>query len=272
MGTKLDLSDATAKLNHAETLLLRSVATYEDWKKSNVRIEYAKNDELLSEAWYLMIDDLPPVDFALTIGDILSNIRGALDYFAWQVYVASGGTAQDGQARNVYFPVLLPGKNWDNLVNAKLPGADPEHLAVFREAQDDRVGSPDNCLQVLDVLVNHTKHRSLTVVCASRHLSIQFVVPTQIPGTGPIFGFEPPKDRPLEPNSAIMLAFYEVVADGDETMTPIHRPPDFEMDPLPKPSVAFAISTGEWSIDLQQLVYIFSRAKQVETQLASFAK
>lgn len=76
----------------------------------------------------------PPAELGAIIGDILHNLRSALDAVAWETCRRAGVLADE--EKNVYFPVSADAERWSKLVRRQLPAVeDAQHLEVFRRLQ-----------------------------------------------------------------------------------------------------------------------------------------
>lgn len=119
---------------------------------------------------------VPAIDpgWSLVVGEILYNLRSALDHLAWQLVIHEGGTPGD----KTQFPIRkTPFDQKGNWVTPQVrdePGqpaiSDPLILDALEEVQPYRgpVGEPasfyDSPLRRLSILNNIDKHRLLIVV------------------------------------------------------------------------------------------------------------
>jgi hypothetical protein len=108
------------------------------------------------------VKETPPVDFALILGDLLSNLRATLDYLVWQLVLAAGNTPTDRNA----FPCVKQGTNWPSVRGDRLQGVDACSAAEIDKLQPyHRTQDPErHLLAVLDRINNLNKHRALPTV------------------------------------------------------------------------------------------------------------
>lgn len=78
-------------------------------------------------------DAEPPLSLGAIMGDVLHNLRSALDSVAWAACQRAGVTAS--QERGVYFPIGTDPATWPALSRTQLPNVSAEHLEVFRRFQ-----------------------------------------------------------------------------------------------------------------------------------------
>ena len=81
----------------------------------------------------LQADSEPPLSLGATIGDVLHNLRSALDSIAWEACQRAG--VPQAREKDVYFPIGTDPAGWASLAGRQLPSVAPEHLEVFRGLQ-----------------------------------------------------------------------------------------------------------------------------------------
>jgi hypothetical protein len=113
----------------------------------------------------------PPPGLACVIGDLLTNLRAALDYVAWELFVRFGPTTpSEAQKRKNAFPIF------SNDADFAKPNSSAQSLrkvygvggaAAFREIESVQpYNAGYESLDTLNLLVNRDKHRML-LLCAS---------------------------------------------------------------------------------------------------------
>jgi hypothetical protein len=114
-------------------------------------------------------EESPPTsDWALAVGDIVHNLRSALDHLAVQLAILNGNTME--QASAVVFPVCLTHreflkstKRFKNLVSPSaltaLEWAQPYYAAKVRN-----LPAENNVLWIISKLDNIDKHRILVII------------------------------------------------------------------------------------------------------------
>jgi hypothetical protein len=105
---------------------------------------------------YLEIDDYPPDElWGPVIGDVIHNLRSALDHLAWEIAVPSVRTRMP---RGVAFPIFFEETKAFKDVLKRLRS---EFHALIESAQPFQSGDLHHPLWLLDKLWNTDKHRSL---------------------------------------------------------------------------------------------------------------
>ncbi|MHA3019673.1 hypothetical protein ACXPWS_05310 [Mycobacterium sp. BMJ-28] len=134
-----------------------------------------------------------PDAWCLIIGDILTNLRAALDHALFS-HVESRQTLTEKQESQLQYPVVIDAKNWFGAPAVPATATAPhipkieskrDKLAPFVSAKvltaiektqpfsQSRVPPPHAPLALLTTLVNHDKHRRLHVV---RWVNEEFIV------------------------------------------------------------------------------------------------
>jgi hypothetical protein len=67
------------------------------------------------------------------VGDVLHNLRSALDSIAWETCQRSGVSPE--REKDVYFPIGTNPTAWPALAGSQLPTVDERHVEVFRQLQ-----------------------------------------------------------------------------------------------------------------------------------------
>lgn len=118
--------------------------------------------EFDTDAWEwverFQIREEPPPRFGVILGDVLHNLRSALDHLIWQVTLLDGGKPDS----RTQFPIVRESKaEFDRVAQRCIPGLTPEHRAVVDYAQPYHAGknAHRHPLAVLSALSNMDKHR-----------------------------------------------------------------------------------------------------------------
>jgi hypothetical protein len=117
-----------------------------------------------------------PPDFAAIFGDVLQNLRTALDHLAWQLVIANGKKPIDGQTG---FPIAETSDKFEASFDRKVEGMSQGAIRMIRALKPYGGGNED--LWGLHSLNNVDKHRSLFVVGAS-HTGIGMDFSKHFPG------------------------------------------------------------------------------------------
>jgi hypothetical protein len=81
----------------------------------------------------LQADSEPPMLLGAIVGDVLHNLRSALDSIAWETCQRAGVPPE--REKYVYFPVATDPADWRSLAGSQLPNVSAAHLEIFREFQ-----------------------------------------------------------------------------------------------------------------------------------------
>jgi hypothetical protein len=102
-------------------------------RTSHVGFAYVRDPETGSLKVKLQADTEPPMLLGAIVGDILHNLRSALDSIAWEACQCSG--VAPGREKDVYFPIGSDPVGWPSQAKGKLPGVEGPRLEVFRQLQ-----------------------------------------------------------------------------------------------------------------------------------------
>jgi hypothetical protein len=159
------LAGIDAKLDRAKAQIAELTACVEEFFGTR----FIKGHVLLIDrqttsqvAPVLELDELP-VSVSVILGDIVHNLRGALDHLAWQIVASTGRNP----SRSTYFPICKTAdcRNFDQL--AKQIGPEHQDLLLALEAMQPRTQlsslPEEHELAILNELSNCDKHRALIV-------------------------------------------------------------------------------------------------------------
>jgi hypothetical protein len=102
-----------------------------------------------------------PREIPLIIGDVLQNLRTALDHLVWQLVEANGGKPNKGTA----FPFAKTAQDYRNESSRRLKGVPEAAIKMIDDLRPYAGGNED--LYSLHHLNNHDKHRLLLIVGAA---------------------------------------------------------------------------------------------------------
>jgi len=124
------------------------------------------------------------VEWSLVLGDVLHNLRSALDLLAWQAVIAGGGVP----GKQTAFPVFSVNvkAQGDKGVTGALKGAAPRLVESIRRFQpfnrcETQEALRNDALRILHRLDIEDKHH-LLVVCAVVLGGIRHNVPAEVVG------------------------------------------------------------------------------------------
>jgi hypothetical protein len=132
----LDLADARAKLERAKELHGELTAALTQWQDSGgVEAQVRPSHEFICYTGYAKVNSEPPINIALRAGEVLHALRTALDYTAFQIYLANGGTPDGEKAHTVQFPIVTDPAKWEATVARQVHNAWPTAVAELRAVQ-----------------------------------------------------------------------------------------------------------------------------------------
>lgn len=114
------------------------------------------------------VNEEKPGNWGLVVGDILTNLRAALDHSIFG-HAADRNALTPSQEKSLYFPITTDSKDWPGARGNIAPLVDAAVLAVVDQSQPfhfpQHDGGPNwHPLAVLDGLVKHDKHRAVRTV------------------------------------------------------------------------------------------------------------
>jgi hypothetical protein len=133
------------------------------------KVAAKRNPETRQLIYYLeSVLDIPTIIAAIT-GDVLQNLRSALDHLAYHLVVI--GTGGNGPFRHTYFPISDDGTKYKNEKPAKVKGMRQEAIQAIDALKPHRGGN--DLLWRIHKLNNVDKHRLvLTTGSAFRSFNI----------------------------------------------------------------------------------------------------
>jgi hypothetical protein len=126
---------------------------------------------------YVKSVPLIPIGVNLMIGDVLQNLRAALDHLAWQL-VLHGADRDPRRPNLVQFPIYDTADQFRDWVDRRLPGVDVAQRDAVEGYQWYKHEGRGNVLRNLSLYANRDKHRLLPVVAAAPALTALFPEPT----------------------------------------------------------------------------------------------
>jgi hypothetical protein len=226
-----DLSGCRAKVKRAErqlTALNRLVVAHcsAPAKRNAKPIEFHPEANVFA----LRFDRRPPpIRWGVLAGEIVHNLRSALDHLVWQMVLANGGQPQEG-ALGHSFPIWLdgpkPGTTFAASVTkprvGKLRGVHPDHVALIEQLQPYmRLRLPGESVSaqpfaVLDDMWNRDKHRLLHGMRMTPHPvpDVDTGEITLNKDAGHIVAFEFIWDKPLKKHA--VFGWVKVTASGND--------------------------------------------------------
>ncbi len=122
-----------------------------------------ETDRMVWREWRLtQAPDPLPLSFAALLGDVIQNLRAALDYTAW---AAASDNARQQHQTQVYFPLLKKQRDFTKWVRDRSGRFSEDTVKAMEWAQPYQAAKDHlHPLRILRVLSNTDKHRLLNVV------------------------------------------------------------------------------------------------------------
>ncbi|MFV9454734.1 hypothetical protein ACNJ7E_14970 [Rhodococcus sp. NM-2] len=111
-----------------------------------------------------LVNEEPPNEWGLILGDILTNLRAALDHTLFS-HISARQTLTDQEAKSIQFPILDDVSKWEKWEKRNADWVEPAVAQAILAAQPFKSDDlSDHPVWVLNQLVNYDKHRTLHVV------------------------------------------------------------------------------------------------------------
>lgn len=131
--------------------------------------------------------DIPATRWSIIAGDVISNVRAALDHLVWALTVANGNTPPPvpfGKWRRVEFPVERDPAKWRDTAKKHLWGVRPRDQTRLKKLQPFYRRKSANIdrhwLHRLNELWNTDKHRVLNLTRAYHGWQTMELVPAEV--------------------------------------------------------------------------------------------
>lgn len=266
----LELADAFKRIVRAKRKHKELKGVFVNWLNSNGVKLVQQDHEVAKYTWFVGIAQEPEEDIALLVGEILSQLRSALDFVAWQIYLSGGGSRDEKRSNHVYFPIVEDASKFAKAVKDKVPTAWPEAIQRLEAVQPFRQsGQNAVALPVLHGMNNPDKHRELSLIAVGA-----FTVEGAVPDRNDKYGM-----MMLVASPAPVLKFREGMALahvflylGDKSMTreeheaapPCPWPTDITFDPPPPPKFNVAVRTQDnFEIELAALASLINYVESI---------
>jgi hypothetical protein len=145
MSGVLDLTDSRARIAEAKGQYGELRGVFSGWMESGgISVRSGRHPQFAMYIWEVAVTTEPAKNLPLMTGQIINNIRSALEYVAFQVFLVAGGTPDGKLADKVAFPIVNTPDPWDSVVKKKVPGVWPEAAELMRpptlRAHSSRIG------------------------------------------------------------------------------------------------------------------------------------
>lgn len=184
MTGALDFADAYAKLERAKELHGELVAALTQWQDSGgVEAQSRRSLQFVCYVGYAKVNTAPPTNLQMRAGETLHALRTALDYTAFQIYLAGGGTPDGEKAHTVQFPIVTDSAKWEGTVKGRVANVWPAAAAELRAVQQfaSQPADPASPLPPIDPLLTRIaklggtdKHRNLALFATGAYAQSMF--------------------------------------------------------------------------------------------------
>lgn len=160
----LNLRDARTWVDRAREHNETLAAVYREWAAAaGIGILCQRDAEVMRWDFAAVITREPSTNLSVLAGEVFDALRRALDYIAWQVYVA-GSARSERQDGRVYFPIVAEATGWEKQLYSKVPGASEPYAEALRVSQPFAQEDSDRgMLPKLAAFINRDKHRRLSL-------------------------------------------------------------------------------------------------------------
>ena len=194
----MDVTGARAKIDRAQSHLADLQQQVTDWLSTAPEPQFTQEvlDGGYTHVVRLVQAPKTPVYWSLIVGDVLHNLRSALDLLAWQAVIAGGGTPGNKTAFPIYSHNIK--QAGDKGVSLALKGAPYDLLEAIRRFQPynrcpNRDALRGDALWLLHRLNIEDKHH-LLLVCPMVIKDISHNVPVEAVGCTVTVSLQPALD------------------------------------------------------------------------------
>lgn len=119
---------------------------------------------------YGIVEEQPPARLGVLLGDVVHNIRSALDHLIWQLVILDGGSPRGGSRGNA-FPIALTEAQWNTARSQHLAGVAEAHKQIIETVQPFKRGesADQTYLGWLRFLSDTDKHQIVHPMAAIMH-------------------------------------------------------------------------------------------------------
>lgn len=163
-----------AKVERAARQLIclsADIGAFCDYQRN--KIEHIADSNAGTQTWVFR-DNTPevPMEFSVRSGEIVHNLRSALDHLVWQLVIANG---HEPTTRN-QFPVFSAQREYSERAEQYLAGVAPRVQEVINSVQPFQrcagVGYRLWTLHCLNIIDKHRHHSMMTVYARAPHVDV----------------------------------------------------------------------------------------------------
>jgi hypothetical protein len=161
------LARVRAKVERAKQHIVDLNLRLKDFLDSKPYVVGAQRDPQTRRPVYYLaaVREVPPV-IRLLAGDIIQNLRSALDHLAFQLYMLGPGGVASGAGSRTYFPIADDAAKYKMEAPRKVKGLRPDAIKAIDAIEPYKGGTTDksDTLWRLEKMNNIDKHRLLIAV------------------------------------------------------------------------------------------------------------
>jgi hypothetical protein len=174
------------------------------------RVELDFDEKAACHVVYIRVFEDPPLELSLMVGDLLQNLRSALDYLAWQLALLCNTEEEltkPAVARNITFPISRRAEDFAS--HSLLSFIPEEACAAIKRLQpyQRRDGAEGHALFILNELAKVDRHRVLHASLASLELAHILLDWGDSVDREPYFDLTITADEPFEDGTEIGRVF-----------------------------------------------------------------
>jgi hypothetical protein len=164
------MSTPDERLAFVQTKIARAEKHFDDLKRSvqaflatQPYVVATKRDSTTRRLIYYLASVQPtPPELASIAGDVIQNLRSALDHLAYQLFLVGPG-AQVGDGHRIYFPIDDNALAFKSNLPNRTKGMRPDAISALLVVEPYQ-GGKGHSLWIFSKLSNTDKHRSLIAV------------------------------------------------------------------------------------------------------------
>jgi hypothetical protein len=158
------LAHVRVKVERAKQHIVDLNLRLKEFLDSNPYVVRAQRDPQTRRPVYYLaaVRDVPPI-ISLLAGDIVQNLRSALDHLAFQLYMLGPGGVAGGAGSRTYFPIADDAAKYKIEAPRKVKGLRPDAIKAIEAIEPYKGGTTDksDTLWRLEKMNNIDKHRLL---------------------------------------------------------------------------------------------------------------
>ncbi|WP_241473775.1 hypothetical protein [Mycolicibacterium neoaurum] len=251
------MKNALARLDRAKEQEQKLKEAFNEWVSSEaIQIIGERDPEFARYGYFVVMHKEPKENLALLAGELFNNLRAALDYVAFQIFLAASGDPDSKQAKSVAFPIVTDADRWQKTLRQNVPGVWEAAAERLQWCQPFVQFSPNtNALPALQGVGATDKHRDL-VLYAMGVQGVGGIAPElkdgqslimMMPQPGPIVQLEQP--------GTLSLVYVRYAMEGEDEGKPLKIADEVlvpwsdikELKPPPPPAVHFGFRANDGS-------------------------